>query len=288
LFRFLGLNPVWSVLLPLCFCSLVCFCEICLNLFRFVVWSEQRTRWSGSLARRFTKPTSRRPRYGFSSFVPFATLVGFSGSLASSISSAVDSTFCCRTIDLLMLCKLVLMKATVSRLTVLLHCSIIFHVNIFFTGCCWHHSHDIGSQIHAENASGRWWRYAKGLLVVYALCCWTKVNINHFLCWITLMANNKRWILHNLLCFDYFCSGIVVTNDGNSILREIDIAHPAAKVCQILLVSQLRNRWWNYQSTITYFFLYNGWICAARPVYIPYHICVLMCSLWFMLWVPCT
>ena len=36
-----------------------------------------------------------------------------------------------------------------------------------------------------------------------------------------------------------FFSGIVVTNDGNAILREIDIAHPAAKVCQIMLVAQL-------------------------------------------------
>jgi hypothetical protein len=30
-------------------------------------------------------------------------------------------------------------------------------------------------------------------------------------------------------------AGIVVTNDGNAILREIDIAHPAAKVRQMLL-----------------------------------------------------
>jgi len=43
----------------------------------------------------------------------------------------------------------------------------------------------------------------------------------------------------DLLCFGYFFSGIVVTNDGNAILREIDIAHPAAKVCQIMLVAQL-------------------------------------------------
>lgn len=26
-------------------------------------------------------------------------------------------------------------------------------------------------------------------------------------------------------------TGIVVTNDGNAILRELDIAHPAAKAC---------------------------------------------------------
>ena len=30
----------------------------------------------------------------------------------------------------------------------------------------------------------------------------------------------------------------MVTNDGNAILREIDIAHPAAKVCQIMLAAQ--------------------------------------------------
>lgn len=26
-------------------------------------------------------------------------------------------------------------------------------------------------------------------------------------------------------------AGIVITNDGNAILREIDVSHPAAKVC---------------------------------------------------------
>jgi chaperonin GroEL (HSP60 family) len=31
----------------------------------------------------------------------------------------------------------------------------------------------------------------------------------------------------------------VVTNDGNAILREIDIAHPAAKVCGTLDVFSL-------------------------------------------------
>jgi chaperonin GroEL (HSP60 family) len=28
----------------------------------------------------------------------------------------------------------------------------------------------------------------------------------------------------------YFCAGIVLTNDGNAILREIDVSQPAAKV----------------------------------------------------------
>jgi chaperonin GroEL (HSP60 family) len=42
----------------------------------------------------------------------------------------------------------------------------------------------------------------------------------------------------NVLFFSHSV-GIVVTNDGNAILREIDIAHPAAKVCQILLFTFL-------------------------------------------------
>lgn len=32
------------------------------------------------------------------------------------------------------------------------------------------------------------------------------------------------------VCFMAFFTGIVVTNDGNAILRELDVAHPAAKV----------------------------------------------------------
>lgn len=28
----------------------------------------------------------------------------------------------------------------------------------------------------------------------------------------------------------FACAGIVITNDGNAILREIDVSHPAAKV----------------------------------------------------------
>ena len=32
-------------------------------------------------------------------------------------------------------------------------------------------------------------------------------------------------------CTDHLCpAGIVLTNDGNAILREIDVSHPAAKV----------------------------------------------------------
>ena len=31
--------------------------------------------------------------------------------------------------------------------------------------------------------------------------------------------------------FSLFFTGIVVTNDGNAILRELDLAHPAAKAC---------------------------------------------------------
>jgi hypothetical protein len=32
------------------------------------------------------------------------------------------------------------------------------------------------------------------------------------------------------LCVSVMCAGIVLTNDGHAILREIDVNHPAAKV----------------------------------------------------------
>lgn len=38
--------------------------------------------------------------------------------------------------------------------------------------------------------------------------------------------------------FLLFFTGIVVTNDGNAILRELDIAHPAAKVPSIFCLTQ--------------------------------------------------
>jgi len=37
------------------------------------------------------------------------------------------------------------------------------------------------------------------------------------------------FLLIALKCYGWW-TGIVVTNDGNAILRELDIAHPAAKV----------------------------------------------------------
>jgi len=37
--------------------------------------------------------------------------------------------------------------------------------------------------------------------------------------------------------FSYKSTGIVVTNDGNAILRELDLAHPAAKVFAVSFVS---------------------------------------------------
>ena len=49
--------------------------------------------------------------------------------------------------------------------------------------------------------------------------------------------------LHNLFLQGYcillvsYFAGIVVTNDGNAILRELDIAHPAAKVCGMFVLS---------------------------------------------------
>lgn len=36
-------------------------------------------------------------------------------------------------------------------------------------------------------------------------------------------------------------AGIVVTNDGNAILRELDLAHPAAKVRYTLLLAITKN-----------------------------------------------
>ena len=35
----------------------------------------------------------------------------------------------------------------------------------------------------------------------------------------------------NVLSSELQGAGIVLTNDGNAILREIDVSHPAAKVC---------------------------------------------------------
>ena len=35
--------------------------------------------------------------------------------------------------------------------------------------------------------------------------------------------------LRSILFFLHHLTGIVVTNDGNAILRELDLAHPAAK-----------------------------------------------------------
>lgn len=37
-------------------------------------------------------------------------------------------------------------------------------------------------------------------------------------------------VLRCLFVALFFFPGIVVTNDGNAILRELDVAHPAAKV----------------------------------------------------------
>jgi hypothetical protein len=65
----------------------------------------------------------------------------------------------------------------------------------------------------------------------------------------SLVISNLQYI-HLCLTFSVFImstyalaipasAGIVVTNDGNAILREIDIAHPAAKVHQMLPFSYL-------------------------------------------------
>lgn len=46
-----------------------------------------------------------------------------------------------------------------------------------------------------------------------------------------LFFNVKVWVNTGLIMLLFFCllTGIVVTNDGNAILRELDLAHPAAK-----------------------------------------------------------
>jgi hypothetical protein len=49
----------------------------------------------------------------------------------------------------------------------------------------------------------------------------------HFLSWLL--------ISFSFLFLTLLLSGIVVTNDGNAILRELDIAHPAAKARSLSL-----------------------------------------------------
>jgi len=41
-------------------------------------------------------------------------------------------------------------------------------------------------------------------------------------------------LIHSFSCKS---TGIVVTNDGNAILRELDLAHPAAKVFVVSVAS---------------------------------------------------
>jgi hypothetical protein len=42
--------------------------------------------------------------------------------------------------------------------------------------------------------------------------------------------SNSSWRVYICYGFFSFLAGIVLTNDGNAILRELDVAHPAAKV----------------------------------------------------------
>jgi hypothetical protein len=44
---------------------------------------------------------------------------------------------------------------------------------------------------------------------------------------IIYLSSWRVYICHG---FFSFLAGIVLTNDGNAILRELDVAHPAAKV----------------------------------------------------------
>lgn len=66
------------------------------------------------------------------------------------------------------------------------------------------------------------------------------------------------------LCFQVFqtpivlsceLTGIVVTNDGNAILRELDIAHPAAKVLVSLLFIDIAILTTSCNSTVFWFAL---------------------------------
>jgi hypothetical protein len=43
-------------------------------------------------------------------------------------------------------------------------------------------------------------------------------------------SSNSSWRVYICYGFFFFLEGIVLTNDGNAILRELDVAHPAAKV----------------------------------------------------------
>jgi hypothetical protein len=43
-------------------------------------------------------------------------------------------------------------------------------------------------------------------------------------------SSNSSWRVYNCYGFFSVLAGIVLTNDGNAILRELDVAHPAAKV----------------------------------------------------------
>ena len=69
---------------------------------------------------------------------------------------------------------------------------------------------------NAEDAFGRQWRCALAACAAIA-CCRL-----HAVAWCRVCLTG-----HSLLCR---LAGIILTNDGNAILREIDVAHPAAKV----------------------------------------------------------
>jgi hypothetical protein len=47
---------------------------------------------------------------------------------------------------------------------------------------------------------------------------------------LTLLRRDLHWMVVVIVTSFCFLTGIVVTNDGNAILRELDLAHPAAKV----------------------------------------------------------
>lgn len=49
-------------------------------------------------------------------------------------------------------------------------------------------------------------------------------------CLLVLVLERCRWLQQTCIIPPHPAAGIVLTNDGNAILREIDVSHPAAKV----------------------------------------------------------
>jgi hypothetical protein len=70
-----------------------------------------------------------------------------------------------------------------------------------------------------------------------------RISLSHFISKIHIRID----LILNPSSFAW-CSGIVITNDGNAILREIDVSHPAAKVCHSQFVSSMQNQYLDAES----------------------------------------